>query len=64
MKLTFILSYEWYIPFTYSIEKLRSAKSEASNFNISNMHENIIWLKPGENKSKSKTYLLFKLFWF
>jgi hypothetical protein len=48
----FDLSYEWYIPFTYSIEKLSSSSSKANDYNMLNMHDRIVWIEPGQNRSK------------
>jgi hypothetical protein len=49
--LFFFLSYKWFVPFTYSVEKLGSG-SDALNANIDNLYDKIEWLKQNEENSK------------
>ncbi len=55
-------SYEWFIPFSYSIEKTGlNINSLANSVNMSNLHDQIIWLEPNGNK-ESKTFYDFFIY--
>ena len=60
-------SYEWFIPFTYSIETIGGNSSILNSYNISNIHPKVTWIKP-ENKKSSKRLIfinyLYKLIFF
>ena len=59
-------SYEWYIPFTYSIENSEPQENglAAKNFNISNIHNRVIWIDPKDKESNVQcTISLVENFW-
>ncbi len=44
-----ILSYKWFVPFTYSVEKLGTPSGDASNINTENLYSRVKWLKETED---------------
>jgi hypothetical protein len=55
-------SYEWFIPFTYSIENTETPDTllAAKNFNITNIHQRVIWIRPEDKESIYKLCVYFK----
>ena len=43
--------YKWYVPFSYSVEKLGAKNDATFAANITNLYNRLIWLLPSENES-------------
>ena len=47
----FIISYKWYVPFSYSIEEVGTRKESTFAADMNNVYNQMEWLKQNENSS-------------
>ncbi len=52
------ISYQWFVPFTYSVEKVGLMSNDAFNVGLETLYDKIDWLKQNERSSRF-SWILF-----